>query len=80
MILTWYENTFECFKAVKLSDKVIMYDENNNVVHEIINVQFVDWKNISIDGEWSEPLPTIEERNRADIDYISLMSGIDLEV
>ena len=80
MILTWYENTFECYKAVKMSDQVIMYDENNNVVHEIINVQFVDWEHISIDGEWSEPLPTIEEQNRADIDYIALMYGIDLEV
>ena len=80
MILTWYENTFECYKAVKLSDKVIMYDENNNVVNEIINVQFVDWENISIDGDWSDQLPPLEERNRADIDYISLMSGIDLEV
>jgi hypothetical protein len=57
-----------------------MYDENNNVVNEIINIQFVDWEHISIDGEWSEPLPPLEERNRANIDYIALMSGIDLEV
>jgi hypothetical protein len=57
-----------------------MYDSNNNVVHQIINLQFADWENISIDGEWSEPLPPLEERNRANIDYIALMSGIDLEV
>ena len=80
MFVTWYGNQFECNKAVKLDDQVIMYDSNNNVVHQIINLQFVDWENISIDGEWSEPLPPLEEQNRADIDYIALMSGIDLEV
>ncbi len=80
MFVTWYSNQFECAKAVKLDDQVIMYDSNNNVVHQIINLQFADWENISIDGEWSDPLPPLEERNRANIDYIALMSGIDLEV
>lgn len=80
MILTWYENTFQCAKAVKTDNQIDMYDAENNHINSIVNISFDDWQHISIDGDWSEPLPTIEERNRADIDYIALMSDIDLGV
>ena len=74
-----YDESYECSKAVKGTDFVILYDESGNTIASFYGINSFDGYDIN-GGEWSLPEPTPEEKLRSDIDFISIMSGIDLEV
>ena len=74
--LHWYDQSFTAQYAVRGTDYVALYDEGYNETQRIINIHGAEWDHISIDGEWTDPsgIPTVEERLRADVDYLTMES------
>ena len=68
IIVNIYDEEFECAKAVKGSNFVHLYDEQNNCLLSCEGISSFDGYSIS-GGDWSEPEPTEDEMLRADLDY-----------
>lgn len=50
--------------------------DNKGIIIATAEEVYQEWLN----QQNSTPKPTLEERNRADIDYLSIMTGVDLYV
>lgn len=78
--IRYVDKIYDCLKAVKKSDSIELYES------DLFNpsISFFGISDFSafelLEGEWSYPEPTREELLQAQIDYLSMMSGIDLEV
>ena len=73
--LKWHNEIFEADKAVRLSNSVILYDENNNEIFKIKNIFGPEWNYITLqNGEWSEAseIPTEYDYLQADIDFLQM--------
>lgn len=77
MIVHWYEESFECEKAVRKDAEVLLYDAENNLQNRIFNIRFNEWDHIWLeDGDWSaeSDIPTEDEKLRAEIDFLTMMN------
>ena len=70
MIVIWNDTQFECSRAVKYPDRVIFYNENNQVINSIFNITEKEWKNIHLQN--GDDIPTEEDYLRADIDFLTM--------
>ena len=80
MKIKCFNDIIECEKAVKGKDYINIYIGQ-------VDYPSCSYSGISdfstyeiIEGEWSYPELTKEELLQAQIDYISMMTGIDMEV
>lgn len=72
--VTYYETVHTADKAVRMGDAIIFYNGDNEETERISGIQNRDWLHVSIVGEWTDPseIPTVEERLRADVDYLTM--------
>lgn len=75
-----FDEIIECDRAVKGNDYIYLYDKNCNCpswsfggINDFSSYELIE-------GQWTYPEPTKEELLQAQIDYISMMTGIELEV
>lgn len=64
---------YECSKAARSDDEVVMYDDENRVLNRISGIIGDEWNYISIeDGEWLDinDMPTTFDMTKSDIDYL----------
>ena len=75
-----FDEIFECSKAVKGNDFIYLY-ENNSIYPTVTYGGINDFSTYELlEGEWSHPEPTKEEVLQGKLDYLAMMTGIDLEV
>jgi len=74
MIVIVHGEEFECDRAVRGKDYIHLYEGNSKIV-TFSGISDFNGYNIE-GGEWEIPEPTLEQRNRADIDYIGMMTGV----
>lgn len=72
IIITVYDEQFECSKAVKGNDYIHLYDANDICFASFEGIVSFDGYSIS-GGDWSEPEFTNDELIRADLDYCLMM-------
>lgn len=78
MTVTYANQTYGCTKAVRNGDQATLYLTDGGTV-EFVGVSDTGWDSFQLDGgDWEVPEPTEIERLRADLDYISVMTGVDL--
>lgn len=77
MILKVNGQEYPCSKAEKSTDAIKLYDEAENTIIEFSGISNFDGY-ILEGGEFEKPQPPLELMNRADIDYIAIMSGVEL--
>lgn len=76
MTITFLEQTYDCARAVRESDKATLYLADGGTV-EVRGVS--NWDAFTLSGgQWSDPDVTPEEQLRADVDYIAIMTGVSL--
>lgn len=76
MRVKFFDETFNCVKAVKHADSAILHLSDGGTV-EFGGVN--DWSSFSLDGgTWSAPDVTPEEQFRADLDFLAVMTGVSL--
>ena len=71
----WNGITYEADKAVHGIDYIIFYDDENNEVSRIFNIDKSEWQNIQIlEGSWTNPIdiPTDVDHLQADIDFLMM--------
>lgn len=71
----WNEVSFEFPYAIRHESSIDFYDEDLNLVNQIINISSREWEQIVIqNGEWSPEnlIPTEFDHLRADIDYLQM--------
>lgn len=76
MKVTFGTEEYQCTKAQKNGDKVVLALEEGGVA-EFSGVKDVEGF-ILEGGEWSQPEVTPEEQLRADVDFIAAMTGVML--
>lgn len=78
MIVHFGEEEFVCDRAVKSEDKVTLHLTKGGVV-EFSGISEEGWKQFELTGgHWENAAPTELERLRADIDFLSVMTGVVL--
>ena len=71
IIITAYNEQYECAKAIKGEDFIYLYDEDNYRFMSFEGIKSFDGYFIS-GGDWSIPDPTETEYLRADIDFLTM--------
>lgn len=80
MKIKFLEQTIECKKVVKGKDYIEVYNEDlDNPICSFNGISDFSLFEL-IDGEWSYPCKKNEEILQAKIDYISMMTGIEMEI
>ena len=78
MIVRFGEKEFVCDRAIKSEEKATLYLSNGETV-EFSGISEEGWNYFQLDGgDWDTPEPTELERLRADIDFLSVMTGVVL--
>ena len=78
MKVTFANETYDCTKAVREHKKATLYLTDGGTV-EFSGVSDSAWDNFHFDGgSWEFAGPTELERLRADIDLLSVMTGVVL--
>lgn len=78
MKVTYAGESFDCTKAVRNGNKATLYLTDGGTV-EFVGVSDAVWDQFQFEGgDWEEEEPTEMERLRADLDYISVMTGVTL--
>ncbi len=76
MKVTCFSQAYDCTKAVKNGDRATLYLTDGGTI-EFVGVS--DFAQFQISGgRWEAADPTELERLRADLDYISVMTGVTL--
>ena len=75
--LHWYNEQHSADYAVRGKDSVILFDENYNEIFRIENIAGWEWSQISLDGGWAPSIPTAEDKLRADVDYLLMITEED---
>lgn len=76
MTVTFAGQSFDCTKAVKNGENATLYLTEGGSV-EFIGVS--DWSAFSLEGgDWSAPDVTPQEQLRADLDFLAVMTGVEL--
>lgn len=76
MIIKYYNQELECAKAVKGTDYIKLYDNNNTEIASFIGISNFNGFEI-IGGDWSTPEPTEQEKINSKIAYLAMMGGYD---
>lgn len=78
MKVTYAGESFDCIKAVRHNHKAVLYLSDGGTV-EFSGVSDSAWNSFRFnDGSWEFAEPTELERLRADIDFLSVMTGVVL--
>ena len=78
MKVAYANETYDCKKAVRNGDRAALYLADGGTV-EFTGVSDAGWDRFHLEGgDWESGEPTELERLRADLDYISVMSGVVL--
>lgn len=65
--VTFYNEEYQCAKAIKGPDYIKLYDEHGNVIATFYGIS--DFSDYTIDGgDWSDPEPTEIELLRAQLE------------
>lgn len=75
MILHWYDEETECYKAVRNESEVFLYNEEFKLIKHIFNIGENEWSHIILqNGEWSDPseIPSTEEKLYSEIDFLTM--------
>lgn len=73
------DEIIECEKVVKGSNYIHIYNNNDYSSFTFDGISdFSAYK--LLEGEWSNPEPTKEENLQGKLDYLAMMTGVDLEV
>jgi len=78
VLLRCFNEELTADKAVRLADKVVLYDSLNKVKHEITGIDSTSWENIELlEGEWTpeSEIPDKFDILRADVDFLLMLSG-----
>lgn len=64
--------TFSASKAVRETEKIILYGDDNSILQTITGIS--KWDHIILDGDWSDSseIPSEEEKLRADVDFLTM--------
>lgn len=81
MKLTYVGKTYECESVEKTPCGIVMhtgkYEDDEEIIYRIYGD--IDYSKVILEGgTWTEPEPTAEERLRADLDYLAIMTGVAL--
>ena len=69
----------ECEKVIKGNDYIHIYNDSKYPCCSYEGISdFLAYK--LIEGEWSYPEPSKEEVLQGKLDYLAMMTGVDLEV
>lgn len=76
MTVKFLNETYSCTKAVKTDTSATLYLEDGGTVRfDGVN----DWSVFTLEGgEWSQPEVTAQEQLRADVDFLAIMTGVEL--
>ena len=78
MIVKFANQTYDCEKAVRDGDRAKLYFTDGGTV-EFVGVSDTGWNQFQLEGgNWETTEPTELERLRADVDYLSVMTGVVL--
>lgn len=75
IIIKWNEELFEYPYAIRDSSSINFYDDNFQLVNQIIHISPYEWSHISVqNGDWSsnESIPTEYDHLQADIDFLQM--------
>lgn len=79
MYVTYCGKDFPCSQAERGSDYIALYNATGGVIGRFSGVTNMDGFTLQ-GGDWSNPAPTQGDVNAANIEYIAMMSDIELEV
>ena len=78
MTVTYANQSYDCVKAVRDGTRATLYLTDGGTV-EFVGVSAAGWGQFQLDGGgWETTAPTELEQMRADIDYLSVMTGVVL--
>lgn len=76
MTVTFAGKPYDCSKAIREKDHAALHLTGGGTV-EFGGVS--DWNVFKLEnGEWSAPEVSVQEQLRADVDFLSIMTGVEL--
>ena len=78
MTVTYANQSYDCVKAVRDGTRATLYLTDGGTV-EFVEVSAAGWGQFQLEGgNWETTEPTELEQLRADLDYLSVMTGVVL--